>query len=236
MRTAGGSARSAAAVAGGVLGLTADAQGAVGGVTSDTGARYGRWEARLRAPAGAAGYSALLSLAAGPAPGQPGVDAVALTEPTRQQARTQLHGTTGTGTTGSVRIDATQWHNWAVEWSPAGITTYVDGQAWWTVGAAQLGARGTAPLTLGLRLVRAADAGAAPAGPLLEVDWVARYALPDTAADGAQSATATTSPATTTAEVQPDHRDDVEAAPRPPGPRRPRPRPPNRRPTTRTSG
>ena len=72
----------------------------------------------------------------------------------------------------------------------------LDGQAWWTVAAAQLGARGTAPLTLGLRLVRAADAGAAPAGPLLEVDWVARYTLPDTAADGAQSATATTSPAT----------------------------------------
>ena len=27
--------------------------------------------------------------------------------------------------------DATQWHNWAVEWTPTYIATYLDGKEWW---------------------------------------------------------------------------------------------------------
>ena len=27
-------------------------------------------------------------------------------------------------------IDTTQWHNYAVEWTPAGITGYLDGSLW----------------------------------------------------------------------------------------------------------
>jgi licheninase len=30
-----------------------------------------------------------------------------------------------------VPIDATQWHSWAVEWTPDRIVTYVDGVQWW---------------------------------------------------------------------------------------------------------
>lgn len=29
-------------------------------------------------------------------------------------------------------IDTTQWHNYAVAWTPAGITGYIDGMSWFT--------------------------------------------------------------------------------------------------------
>jgi len=32
---------------------------------------------------------------------------------------------------GNVRIDATQWHSWAVEWTPHRIAMFVDGRQWW---------------------------------------------------------------------------------------------------------
>ena len=180
---------SAVGVTDGVLTLGATGQGATGGVVADTGVPYGRWEARLRAPA-ADGYAARLTLSDGDPAGTGTLDFLTLTDGARQRAGAQFGGAAGTGT---ASVDATGWHNWAVEWTPAKITTYLDGRAWWSVDTAQLGASRTTPLQLGIRVERATGAGttaAAPTGPLLEVDWVARYKAPATAAASAARTTA----------------------------------------------
>ena len=209
----------AVGVTSGVLALGATGQGATGGVVADTGVPYGRWETRLRAPA-ADGYTVRLTLSDGDPTGAGTLDFLTLADPTRQRADAQFGGTTGTG---GAKVDATGWHNWAVEWTPTGITTYVDGRAWWSVDEAQLGARRTKSLQLGLRVERSGSAATAPAAPLLEVDWVARYVAPSavdataTTTDAARSATSsagddpaapaaaqdTPAPATTTAPAEP---------------------------------
>lgn len=54
-----------------------------------------------------------------------------MSDPSRQVTDTFLHyGASNSQVNGSVRIEATTWHNWVVEWTPSGITTYVDGVKW----------------------------------------------------------------------------------------------------------
>jgi hypothetical protein len=51
---------------------------------------------------------------------------------TRQTTKIFLHyGPNNDTISGEVRIDATQWHNWAVEWTPTHIAAFVDGREWW---------------------------------------------------------------------------------------------------------
>ena len=55
-----------------------------------------------------------------------------MTDHTRQSTDIFLHyGADNAQEHGEVKIDATQWHNWAVEWTPKDVTAYVDGKQWW---------------------------------------------------------------------------------------------------------
>lgn len=126
---------SAATVQGGVLTISGNAQGTTAGMAWNFGSRYGRWEGRMRAPASDPGYHALMLLWPDaedfPVGGE--IDFVEMLDHTRQQTDAFVHyGANNSQANGGVRIDATQWHNWAVEWTPHGITTFVDGQLWWS--------------------------------------------------------------------------------------------------------
>jgi beta-glucanase (GH16 family) len=170
-------APSAVSVRDGIMTITGDAAGRTAGMAWGTGQRYGRWEGRVRAPAAADSYHALMLLWPDaenwPVGGE--VDFMEMTDGDRRSTNMFLHyGEENSQVSGDVDVDATKWHDWAVEWTPKGITAYLDGRPWF---------RSTDPKTL-------------PPGPMhlcvqldwfpgdgptrsssMQVDWVKQYAL-----------------------------------------------------------
>ena len=131
---------SAVSVADGILTINGDAAGNSEGMAWGTGAMYGRWEARMRASKGDPDYHAVLLLwpdseDEGGYGGE--IDFMENSDATRQNTEMFVHyGDEDTQLHGDVDVDATQWHNWAVEWSPDHITAYLDGKQWWSTSLA----------------------------------------------------------------------------------------------------
>ena len=124
----------AVSVRDGVLTITGDPSGTTGGMSWGEGRRYGRWEARVRAPAADPSYNAVMLLWPDeedwPAGGE--IDFMEMGDAARRTTDAFVHyGEDNRQVHGSVRTDATRWHNWAVEWSPSSITTYLDGREWY---------------------------------------------------------------------------------------------------------
>ena len=118
----------------GVLTITGDPQGNTAGMAWGHGQKYGRWEGRVKAPASDRSYNALLLLWPDaenfPVGGE--IDFMEMSDHTRQSTDMFLHyGRSNSQVHGEVKIDATQWHNWAVEWTPDHIAAFVDGKQWW---------------------------------------------------------------------------------------------------------
>lgn len=115
----------------GIMTITGDAAGNDGGMAWVPGQMYGGWEVRLRVPAGARNYDAVLLLWPDaenwPAGGE--IDFMEMwDDPTRQTVNSVLHhGPENKQIIATMSLDATQWHDYAVKWTPTEITTYVDG-------------------------------------------------------------------------------------------------------------
>jgi beta-glucanase (GH16 family) len=162
----------------GVLTVTGSADGTTGGMAWNPGQKYGRWEARVKAPAADPSYHAVLLLWPDaedwPVGGE--VDFMENSDPTRQSTDMFLHyGADNQQVQGDIAVDATQWHDWAVEWAPDHITAFVDGKQWWTTTDTSILPPGPMHLTIqldwfpeGKGEVRASD---------MQVDWVKQYPL-----------------------------------------------------------
>jgi hypothetical protein len=166
----------AVSIANGLLTITGNPSGDSGGMAWLTGQMFGRWEACVKSPAAAPGYESLLLLwpDANDWPVGGEIDFVEIADSARQKVDAFLHyGPNDQWETGAVAIDATQWHSWAVEWNPFGITTYVDGVPWWhTPNWGQFPPR---PLHLCIQLDNVG--GDINQGGQLMVDWVRQYPL-----------------------------------------------------------
>jgi glycosyl hydrolase family 16 len=186
---------SAVSVSGGLLTISGDANGTTGGMAWRLGdAKYGRWEARVKSPVADPAYHAVMLLWPDaenwPAGGE--VDFMEISDGTRQKTDFFLHyGAADHQLHGEKVIDATQWHNWAVEWTPTTITGYVDGVAWFSTSRAD--ALPPGPMHLTLQLDWFPGSGAARQSEM-QVDWVRHYPV-----DGSASATAITTGETNTA-------------------------------------
>lgn len=171
---------SAATVSGGVLTITGDANGNAEGMEWDPGVKYGRWEARVRTPAGDKDYHAVLLLWPDSEnwPDDGEVDFMEDSDPTRQRTEFFLHFGNGTADgdqlMGAVDVDATQWHNWAVEWAPDHVTAYLDGKQWWTTSDRSVLPPGPMHLTIQLDDFRRGR-GLKPSS--MQVDWVHYYPI-----------------------------------------------------------
>jgi hypothetical protein len=173
---------SAAAVSDGVLTIKGDARGDAEGMAWSPGVTYGRWEARVRAPVADKDYHAVLLLwpdsEKWPDDGE--VDFMENSDPTRQHTEFFLHFGNGTSDgaqlRGAVAADATQWHNWAVEWAPDHITAYLDGQQWWTTSEKEALPPGPMHMTIQLDNFRS-HGRLKPSS--MQVDWVRYYPLSD---------------------------------------------------------
>jgi hypothetical protein len=169
----------AASVADGVLTINGDAEGTTAGMAwgRGKGQKYGRWEGRVRAPASDPTYNALLLLwpDAEDFPEGGEIDFMEMTDHTRQSTNVFLHhGEDNAQEHGTVEIDATRWHNWAVEWTPKGVTTYVDGEQWWHTDEVDALPPGPMHLCIQLDWFPQKRAGAVKPSQM-QVDWVRQY-------------------------------------------------------------
>jgi hypothetical protein len=167
----------AASISDGALTITGDSTGSTAGMAWNPGQKYGRWEGRVRAPASDESYNALLLLWPDaenfPVGGE--IDFMEMTDHTRQSTELFLHyGADNSQVHGEVEIDATQWHNWAVEWTPDKITTYIDGEQWWSTTDQSLFPPG--PMHLCIQLDWFPKGGDVQESQM-HVDWVKQYPL-----------------------------------------------------------
>jgi glycosyl hydrolase family 16 len=174
----------AVSVEDGVMTITGDRAGTTAGMAWDTGQRYGRWEGRVRAPAAADSYHALMLLWPDaedwPVGGE--VDFMEMLDGDRRSTNLFLHhGADNEQVAGEVATDATRWHNWAVEWTPRAITAYLDGKQWFRSTDPRTQPPG--PMHLCIQLDWFPGDGATRTSTM-QVDWVKQYALDGSAASG----------------------------------------------------
>lgn len=166
----------AMSVADGQLTITADAQGRSGGMAWYPGQLHGRWEVCVRSLPSAETYHSVVLLWPDaedwPVGGE--IDFMEILDPTRQLVEGFLHyGHDNQQVHGAVAIDATQWHAFAVEWTPDRIEYYVDGRPWWqTTDVAILPPR---PMHLAIQLDN--FGGDTSRGGQTDVDWARQYFL-----------------------------------------------------------
>jgi hypothetical protein len=172
-------------VADGVVTITGDDDGTTGAISWHPGQRYGRWEGCVQADPGKGGYNALFLLwpVAENFPVGGEIDFMEMMDHTRQKTNVFLHyGKSNKQVSGSVVVDATQWHNWAVEWTPTYVATFLDGEEWWRTERAEIFPPG--PMHLCIQLDWFPKSGRSEVQTsTMQVDWVKQYALTPGAAD-----------------------------------------------------
>ena len=164
----------------GVLTITGDSQGNTEGMAWNPGQMYGRWEGRVRAPASDETYNALMLLWPDaenfPVGGE--IDFMEMMDETRQTTDFFLHyGPNNNQVHGEVRIDATQWHNWAVEWTPTHVAAFVDGREWYRTTDVSILPPGPMHLCVQLDWFPNSGSGSVQES-YMHVDWVKQYSLP----------------------------------------------------------
>ncbi|WP_422745662.1 glycoside hydrolase family 16 protein [Mycobacterium sp. WMMD1722] len=167
----------AISVADGELTIAGDAVGNSGGMAWRGGGQmYGRWEVCARSTVAAETYHsvALLWPDANDWPIGGEVDFMEIVTADRQRVDYNLHyGSDDRREGHQTFVDATQWHSWAVEWTPERIAVFVDGQQW----AQSTDPSRFPPRSMHLCLQLDDFGGDTGAGGQLAVDWARQYRL-----------------------------------------------------------
>ena len=140
--------------------------------------KYGRWEGRVKAPKGSPSYNALLLLwpTAEDFPVGGEIDFMEIMSHDRDEVNIFLHyGADNSQVQGKVEVDATEWHNWAVEWTPDGVTTFLDGEEWWKTTDTSILPPGPMHLCIQLDWFPEGKDDGQPGE--MHVDWVKQYSV-----------------------------------------------------------
>ena len=116
-------------VSDGTVKLTSRDDKTSAGMWWKSGHKYGRWEARVRSQAGN-GYGPVMLLwpESGDWPEDGEIDMMEIPKGDRTKATFTVHwGENNQQDSASATGDFTQWHNFAVEWTPDHIVGYLDG-------------------------------------------------------------------------------------------------------------
>ncbi|MCF7547365.1 glycoside hydrolase family 16 protein [Pseudonocardia sp. WMMC193] len=188
---AGNGTRSPAAIttADGILTITGTPDGQSGGMAWNPGQMYGRWEGCAQSPPGDPDLHSLFLLWPDaenwPEGGE--TDFMEISDPTRQTVEGFFHyGADNQQEHASVDIDATQWHAFAVEWTPQGATYFVDGEEWWNTTDTSILPPGPQHLTIQLD-----NFGNPQEETQMHVDWVRQYSLDGTAGSSSSETSGT---------------------------------------------
>ncbi|PND57796.1 hypothetical protein CRM90_09975 [Mycobacterium sp. ENV421] len=161
----------------GVMTLSGDAAGNDAGIAWGPGQKYGAWEVRVKIPVGAPNYDPVLLLWPDaenwPTGGE--IDFMEIWgDGSRQAVNSVLHySSTNQQAGATMAVDATQWHTYAVKWTPTEITTYVDGTTIFTTTDTSMFPPGPMHLAIQLDML-GPDISA---GAKMMVAWVKEYSL-----------------------------------------------------------
>jgi hypothetical protein len=177
-------------VVGDVLRMTGEANGDTGWIASKFGQRYGRWEARVRSraegPDNGRQYNPLLILwpDSDEHPQDGEYDYLENGEPGARCAEAFIHypqhETAPVQQEFAQRcgIDLTQWHNFAIEWTPDHVTGFVDGEEWFSFSDGENTVRQCIQCSPGMHQTIQLDNfyGDSMQPAVYEVDWARVYA------------------------------------------------------------
>lgn len=164
----------AASVDHGVLTLTGNANSVSAhlDIANPYAQQYGRWEVRARMPKGG-GYDPGMFLWPAGAPGRE-YDFAENMDNSRQSISAFVHIGEKKTLQQAKKIDTTQWHNYAVEWSADHLVFYIDGNEWYRVNDKDAAKSGKMALMLELYRWK-------PNGPAklttFDIDWARVYSL-----------------------------------------------------------
>ena len=162
-------------VANGAATVSGDSAGTTGGMSAKfANQKYGRWETRMKTNRRDSEYHPVLIL--NPVTESSTCDEVDYAESTSDTTLVKFflhYACSGTKQTyASKAVDTTQWHNYAVEWTPAGITGYIDGVKTFTDTNPAHQPSGSVHQTLQLDWF---PDGSSTTPSWMQVDWVRVY-------------------------------------------------------------
>jgi hypothetical protein len=155
--------------------------------------KYGRWEARMRTSARDSEYHPVLLLwpDSGDWPCDGEVDYAEGVGDTSRMNFFLHHGCNNQQISARQAIDTTQWHNYAIDWQPDGITGYIDGVQWFRT--TNVGYLPPGPMHQAIQLDWFPD-GSVLNRSWMEVDWVRVH---DPASPASPSSSPVTAPTST---------------------------------------
>ena len=194
----------AASTSDGALTIDGTGDGTTAGMAWGDAQQYGRWEVRMKAPKGSPSYNALALLwpAAENFPVGGEVDFAEIMDSDRKKVELFLHyGEDNSQVHGEVEVDATEYHNYAVEWTPDSITAFLDGEEWWKTTDTSIFPPGPMHLCLQLDWFPKGDSETGE----VHYDWVKQWSLDEgdqasTQSDGSAGSTDSDSSTTLTDE------------------------------------
>jgi beta-glucanase (GH16 family) len=163
-------------VANGVATVSGDSAGTTGGMSAKFAKqKYGRWETRMKTNQRDPEYHPVLIL--WPDTKSSTCAEIDYAESTSETALVKFflhYACSGSGkqTYAAKAVDTTQWHNYAVEWTPTGITGYIDGVKTFTDTNPAHQPSGTMHQTLQLDWF---PDGTSLTPSQMQVDWVRVY-------------------------------------------------------------
>jgi licheninase len=171
----------AVTVADGAVTITATPDGTTGAMSWHPGQRYGRWEACVRTDPGPDELHGVLILwpVAEDFPAGGEIDWMEIFGGDRQETTVNIHhGPPDRSFGGAVAHDSTQWTAWAVQWTPEHITTFRNGEQWYTTTRSDLFPPRPMNMTMQLDWFPPAAGGPAARGSAMHMDWARQWALP----------------------------------------------------------
>ncbi|ANY06580.1 glycoside hydrolase family 16 protein [Pseudonocardia sp. HH130630-07] len=164
----------AVTVENGNLVIRGDSEGNTGGIAWGTPQKYGKWEMRARFPAGDKQYHPVLLLwpseVGWPEGGE--IDFAETTSAADDVSFFLHYGASNSQEHAKKDLDITQWHNYAVEWTPDAIIGYIDGVEWFRSTDQQTQPPG--PMHATIQLDYFPDGGS-PQPSEMQVSWMRQY-------------------------------------------------------------
>lgn len=164
----------AVSVENGNLVIRGDSEGNTGGIAWGTPRKYGKWEMRARFPAGDKQYHPVLLLwpseVGWPEGGE--IDFAETTSASKDVSFFLHYGSSNSQKDAKQNLDITQWHNYAVEWTPDAIVGYIDGKEWFRSTDPETQPPG--PMHATIQLDYFPDGGS-PTPSEMQVAWMRQY-------------------------------------------------------------
>jgi beta-glucanase (GH16 family) len=166
---------SAFSAANSILTITGTSDGTTGGMSRHSQQRYGKWEARVKT-AGCSCYHPVLILWGTPG-SWPQAGEIDYLETSRRVRNTMFvhYGADNSQVSRTIAVDMTQWHTYAVEWTPNYLAAYIDGKQFFYSTDKTIQPPGRVQATIQLDWFPGEVSTEQRTGATMNVDWIKQF-------------------------------------------------------------